>query len=367
MIAMTDRLDFAPPAQPGRLRSMGLALLAHAALLAALSLGVQWKRQSQDFSVEAELWAAVPREAAPKPPEAPPPQPPPLPAAEPVPQPAPAPLPVPAKPAPAPPEPAARSKVDIALAQEKKRKEKERLKQAQIEEDRNRQEKLHQASLAKEAQRLQALREQERLEAQSAKQIEALRLEQTKRMAKLATPAPVPSVPASSPKPTPTPAPAPAPTPTPPRPPPPNPVPTPPSVAPPRPPPPNPVPTPASVTPPPAPPVQPAITSPSGGSGNTQQAAGPSSSYVGRLKAKLYPNITFLEEKQAQISGNPQALVSVKASADGSITERTLIKSSGVTAWDDAVLKGFDKMETMPRDVDGRVPPWLNIGIEYRP
>ena len=88
---------------------------------------------------------------------------------------------------------------------------------------------------------------------------------------------------------------------------------------------------------------------------------------MGRLKAKLYPNITFLEEKQAQISGNPQALVSVKASADGSITERTLIKSSGVTAWDDAVLKGFDKMETMPRDVDGRVPPWLNIGIEYRP
>ena len=348
---------------------MGLALLAHAALLAALSLGVQWKRQSQDFSVEAELWAAVPREAAPKPPEAPPPQPPPLPAAEPVPPqppspaPAPAPLPVPAKPAPAPPEPAARSKVDIALAQEKQRKEKERLKQAQIEEERNRQEKLHQASLAKEAQRLQDLREQERREAQSAKQIEALRLEQTKRMAKmLATPTPVPSVPASSPKPTPTPAPTP-PTPPPPTP---TPAPTPPSVTPPRPLPTPPAPTPPSVTPPLAPPVQPAITSPSGGSGNTQQAAGPSASYAGRVRAKLKPNIVLLEETRVQISGNPEAEVAVKASADGSITERKLIKSSGVKAWDDAVLRAIDKMEALPRDTDGRVPPLLVIVSSMR-
>lgn len=77
------------------------------------------------------------------------------------------------------------------------------------------QEELHQELLVKEAQRLQELREQERLEAQNAKQIDALRLEQTKRMAKLATPAPVPSLPASSPKPTPIPAPTPVPTPSP--------------------------------------------------------------------------------------------------------------------------------------------------------
>lgn len=342
MIAMTDRLDFVPPTQPGRWRSLGLALLAHAALLVALSLGVQWKRQNQDFSVEAELWAAVPREAAPKPPEAPPPQPapqPPPPAAVPVPEPAPAPVPVPAKPAPPSPEPAARSKVDIALAKEKQRKEEQRLKQAQIEEDRNRQEKLHQELLAKEA--------------QTAKQIEALRLDQTKRMAKLAAPAPVPTVPASSPKPTPIPAPTPVPTP--------SPAPTPP-----RPPTPTPAPSPPPATPPLAPPVQPTITSPIGGSGNTQQAAGPSATYAARVRAKLKPNIVFLDEARAQVSGNPVAEVEVKASADGGITDRKLTKSSGVKAWDDAVLRAIDKMEKLPLDTDGRTPPLLVIVSSMR-
>ena len=119
------------------------------------------------------------------------------------------------------------------------------------------------------------------------------------------------------------------------------------------------------MTPPPAPPVQPAITSPSGGSGNTQQAAGPSASYAGRVRAKLKPNIVLLEETRAQISGNPEAEVEVKASADGSITDRKLIKSSGVKAWDDAVLRAIDKTETLPRDVDGRVPSPLVLS--FRP
>ena len=120
------------------------------------------------------------------------------------------------------------------------------------------------------------------------------------------------------------------------------------------------------MTPPPATPVQPTITSPSGGSGNTQQAAGPSASYAGRVRAKLKPNIVLLEETRAQISGNPVAEVEVKASADGSITERKLIKSSGVKAWDDAVLRAIDKMEALPRDTDGRVPPLLVIVSSMR-
>ena len=120
------------------------------------------------------------------------------------------------------------------------------------------------------------------------------------------------------------------------------------------------------MTPPLAPPVQPAITSPSGGSGNIQQAAGPSSSYSGRVRAKLKPNIFLLEETRALISGNPVAEVEVKASADGSITERKLIKSSGVKAWDDAALRAIDATETLPRDIDGRVPPWLVIVFSMR-
>ncbi len=66
MNAATDRLDFAPPAAPGMLRALGLALVAHAFLVAALTWGVAWRHEAQNLSVSAELWASVPREAAPK-------------------------------------------------------------------------------------------------------------------------------------------------------------------------------------------------------------------------------------------------------------------------------------------------------------
>ncbi len=96
---------------------------------------------------------------------------------------------------------------------------------------------------------------------------------------------------------------------------------------------------------------------------SSKQAAGPSASYAGRVRAKLKPNIVLREETRAQISGNPEAKVEVKASADGSITDRKLIKSSGVKAWDDAVLRAIDKTESLPRDVDGRVPSPLVLSF----
>ena len=79
MSAANERLEFAPPRPPGQLRSFGLAVLAHLLLLAALTWGVSWKRQTLTLSADAELWAAVPKEAAPKEVEAPPPEPTPIP------------------------------------------------------------------------------------------------------------------------------------------------------------------------------------------------------------------------------------------------------------------------------------------------
>ena len=72
MHAATDRLEFAPPPTPGLLRALGLAVLAHAFLLAALTWGVHWKREEVSVTVEAELWSALPQQAAPKPEEPPP-------------------------------------------------------------------------------------------------------------------------------------------------------------------------------------------------------------------------------------------------------------------------------------------------------
>lgn len=79
MDAATDRLEFAPPPQPGLARGLAIAILAHMLLLAALTWGVKWKRDAEDAAAEAELWAAVPEQAAPaevvKAPPVPPPPP----------------------------------------------------------------------------------------------------------------------------------------------------------------------------------------------------------------------------------------------------------------------------------------------------
>lgn len=86
------RLEFAPPPTPGSLRALGLAIAAHALLLAVLAIGVQWKRDPTPVTVEAELWSTLPEQAAP-PPVAP---------ALPVETPVPLPAPLPPTPAPDP-------------------------------------------------------------------------------------------------------------------------------------------------------------------------------------------------------------------------------------------------------------------------
>ena len=96
-------------------------------------------------------------------------------------------------------------------------------------------------------------------------------------------------------------------------------------------------------------------------SGTEQKSAGPSASYGGRIRARVKPNIVFTED----ISGNPTADVEVRAAPDGTIVGKRLLKSSGVKAWDDAVLKAIDKTEVLPRDIDGRVPSPLIIS--FRP
>ncbi|MDP2263403.1 MAG: cell envelope integrity protein TolA [Hydrogenophaga sp.] len=95
--------------------------------------------------------------------------------------------------------------------------------------------------------------------------------------------------------------------------------------------------------------------------GTARKASGPSASYGGKVRAKVKPNIVFTDD----ISGNPTAEVEVRTGPDGTILSQRLIKSSGNKAWDDAVIKAIIRTETMPKDVDGRVPtPMI---LEFRP
>jgi colicin import membrane protein len=66
MPSAADHLDFLPPRPLGTGRAFGLAVLAHLALLGALTWGVSWKREPTVTTLEAELWSSLPQQAAPK-------------------------------------------------------------------------------------------------------------------------------------------------------------------------------------------------------------------------------------------------------------------------------------------------------------
>jgi len=85
--------------------------------------------------------------------------------------------------------------------------------------------------------------------------------------------------------------------------------------------------------------------------GTAQRTAGPSASYAGKIIAKLRPLSVF----NAAVAGNPKAEVEIRVLPDGTIQSSRLVKSSGVPAWDEAVLRAIDKAGSLPRDDNGRV------------
>ncbi len=143
MPSTADRIDLEPPRDAGAISSFGLALLVHAALIAALTWGVTWKRSDRSVAFEAYLLSNTPQEAAPKLVEAPPPPPPPPPPPEPAPR----------VQEVKPPEP----KVDMALEQDKKRKlQAQKAQQARAEKELKLKQEQAKLKAAEEAKRLQA-------------------------------------------------------------------------------------------------------------------------------------------------------------------------------------------------------------------
>ena len=307
--------EFAPPPVGGFGRSLSFALFMHLLLLAALTWGIHWKTEPNTLSASAELWSAVPAEAAPAAIEPEPTPPEPVKQPEPVQKTAPQPEP---KPAPAPPKVSAaaeREAADIALKKEKEKKKLEEKKTADLEKKKKlEKEKLEKEKLDKEkakekekekAKELEKKKKEEALKKEEAaakakedakkaaaeeKRAAALRSENLKRMQGMA-----------------------------------------------------------------------GATGDENAKGTALKSSGPSASYAGRIRARIKPNITFTDD----VAGNPKAEVEVKTSPDGTILSRKLLSSSGNKAWDEAVLKAIDKTAVLPRDEDGRVPPVLEIS--FRP
>ncbi|XHS77205.1 cell envelope integrity protein TolA [Burkholderiaceae bacterium UC74_6] len=96
--------------------------------------------------------------------------------------------------------------------------------------------------------------------------------------------------------------------------------------------------------------------------GSALKSSGPSSSYAGRIVARVKPNIIY----NGTPLGNPAATVEVRVAPDGTIIGRKLIKPSGDPDWDNAVLRAIDKTEILPRDTDGSVQPLMELVFKPR-
>ena len=313
MHAHNDLDQFAPPRPPARLRAVSLAVLVHLVLIGALTWGVSWKNSADQPAVEAELWAAVPQQAAPRAVEPPPP--PPTPEVR---QPAPTPAPPPPPRAAEPPD---TREADIAIEREKKRLEQEKkAREQQLEREKRererkeaeRRERLEQEKKERQQkekeQREKQLAEQKRAEQEKQKKLaedKRRKAEEAAREAKEADARHQANIRRMQ-----------------------------------------------------------GLANATGGetaTGTALDSSGPSASYGGRVAAAVKPNIVFTEN----VAGNPSAEVEVRAAPDGTITSRRLLKSSGVKAWDEAVLRALDKTERLPKDTDGRVPP--QIPMVFRP
>lgn len=97
--------------------------------------------------------------------------------------------------------------------------------------------------------------------------------------------------------------------------------------------------------------------------GTAQRSAAPSASYAGKIIQLIKDNTNFTDPT----SGQPSVVVLVRTSLQGKITESRITSSSGNRAFDEAVLRGIQKMEFVPKDIDGRVPEiLLREGLEIK-
>jgi colicin import membrane protein len=84
-----------------------------------------------------------------------------------------------------------------------------------------------------------------------------------------------------------------------------------------------------------------------GGGGNAPPA------YADKVRRKIKPLIVFNPES---LTGNPAVVVLVDLAPDGAILKRSVVTSSGIQSWDQAVLQALDRAETFPKDDNGIIP-----------
>ncbi len=98
-----------------------------------------------------------------------------------------------------------------------------------------------------------------------------------------------------------------------------------------------------------------------GGVGNAMGTGGTSSAgYAERVRAKVQPNIHFYDDT----TGTPIVTVLVEMAPDGTVLSRSVKKTSGYPALDEAVLRAVDASSPLPRDTNGNAPSSVIVGFK---
>ncbi|CAA9394409.1 MAG: hypothetical protein AVDCRST_MAG51-503 [uncultured Ramlibacter sp.] len=312
MLAARERPEFMPPPEPGLVRSIGIAVLAHVVLVLALSWGIKWKSDNV-IAVEAELWSNTVQQAAPRAPEVVvPPPPPPQPVAQPQPDP--------------------QREAEIALERDRQAQAEARAREEEAERQRQRAErqreelaqKQEQARRAAEARReeqakAEARQREEQAKAEQRKREEAAKADERRReeQAKAAREKQEEARREAIRKEN----------------------------------------------------MDRMLANANSGAvrqatGSAMQSSGPSANYAGRLSALFQRNVLYPGGVE-NISGNPRAIVQVTVSPTGEILNAKLMKSSGNDSWDDAAVRAVERTERIPADENGRFVPEMQV--ELRP
>ncbi len=85
--------------------------------------------------------------------------------------------------------------------------------------------------------------------------------------------------------------------------------------------------------------------------------------YSDKIRARILGNIVF--NAPSDMAGNPEAVFVVDQLPTGEILSVKKIKSSGVSAWDDAVERAIRKSDPLPKGKDGTVTRQLELS--FRP
>jgi len=94
-----------------------------------------------------------------------------------------------------------------------------------------------------------------------------------------------------------------------------------------------------------------------GGGGNAPP------SWTDKVIKKVKPLIVFNAES---VSGNPAAVIKVELAPDGAILSTSILTSSGIEAWDRAVLLALSRAQSLPKDDSGKIPQ-RQVKLTFKP